>query len=141
MAEQCRLLCSLLASSRDAPSPYASFYGVWDGTHGPALQRMLYTDQKTYLVELLMKQDQMSMAASIESRVPFLDHEFVEFSTRVPERLKLRRANGKTEGKYIVKKAIEGLVPHEIIYRTKMGFPTPLREWLRDPRADHLFTI
>ena len=71
------------------------------------------------------------MATSIESRVPFLDHEFVEFSTRVPEHMKLR--NG--EGKYIVKKAIEGLVPHEIIYRKKMGFPTPLRQWLLDPRA------
>jgi asparagine synthase (glutamine-hydrolysing) len=49
--------------------------------------------------------------------------------------LKLR--NG--EGKYIVKKAIEGLVPHEIIYRKKMGFPTPLRDWLRDDKADGLF--
>jgi asparagine synthase (glutamine-hydrolysing) len=88
-----------------------------------------------------MKQDQMSMAASIESRVPFLDHEFVEFSTRVPEHMKLHSAQGKTEGKYIVKKAIEGLVPEEIIYRKKMGFPTPLREWLLDPRADHLFGI
>jgi asparagine synthase (glutamine-hydrolysing) len=83
----------------------------------------------------------MSMAASIESRVPFLDHEFVEFSTRVPEHMKLRRSQGKTEGKYIVKKAIEGLVPREIVYRKKMGFPTPLRQWLLDPRADHLFGI
>ena len=98
---------------------------------------MLFADQKTYLIELLMKQDQMSMATSIESRVPFLDHEFVEFSTRVPEHMKLR--NG--EGKYIVKKAIEGLVPREIIYRKKMGFPTPLRQWLLDPRAAHLFDI
>ena len=51
---------------------------------------MLYADQKTYLVELLMKQDQMSMACSIESRVPFLDHQFVEFATRVPDHLKIR---------------------------------------------------
>jgi asparagine synthase (glutamine-hydrolysing) len=51
--------------------------------------------------------------------------------------MKLR--NG--EGKYIVKKAIEGLVPHEIIYRKKMGFPTPLRQWLRESRADGLFDI
>ena len=47
--------------------------------------RMLYADQKTYLVELLMKQDQMSMASSIESRVPLLDHQFVSSSTRVPD--------------------------------------------------------
>ena len=51
---------------------------------GDLLQRLLYTDIKTYLVELLMKQDNMSMAASIESRVPFLDHVLVEWATRVP---------------------------------------------------------
>jgi asparagine synthase (glutamine-hydrolysing) len=76
------------------------------------------------------------MAASIESRVPFLDHEFVEFSRRVPDRLKLR---GR-EGKYIVKKAVEDLLPREIVYRTKMGFPTPLRQWLRDPRANGIMS-
>src|SRR5258708_27920214 len=83
-----------------------------------------------------MKQDQMSMATSIESRVPFLDHTFVEFAAGVPDHMKLR--NG--EGKYIVKKAIEDLVPHDIIYRRKMGFPTPLRDWLRDPRAGTIFS-
>jgi asparagine synthase (glutamine-hydrolysing) len=136
LAEQRRLFSSLPAAS-----PYRNFHSVWDATRGPALQRLLYADQKTYLVELLMKQDQMSMATSIESRVPFLDHEFVEWATRVPQHMKLRVVQGKTEGKYIVKKAIEGLVPHEIIYRKKMGFPTPLRQWLLDPRADHLFGI
>src|SRR5258708_36983052 len=96
---------------------------------------MLYADQKTYLVELLMKQDQMSMACSIESRVPFLDHTFVEFSTRIPDRLKIR---GGTQ-KYILKKAVEDLLPREITYRKKMGFPTPLRQWLLDPRAEPLY--
>jgi asparagine synthase (glutamine-hydrolysing) len=69
--------------------------------------------------------------------VPFLDHEFVEFSTRVPAHMKLR--NG--EGKYILKKAIEGLLPNEVIYRTKMGFPTPLRKWLMDPRSRRLLDL
>jgi len=119
-----------------APSAYTNFLRYWKETEGwDPLARLLYTDQKTYLVELLMKQDQMSMAASIESRVPFLDHEFVEFSTRVPPRLKLRDGAGK----YIVKKAVEGLLPPEIIYRRKMGFPTPLRDWLLTPRAQSLF--
>ena len=54
------------------------------GQASPTLSRLLYADQKTYLVELLMKQDQMSMACSIESRVPFLDHVFVEFAASVP---------------------------------------------------------
>ena len=85
------------------------------------LGRMLYTDQKTYLVELLMKQDQMSMASSIESRVPLLDHTLVEFAAAIPDRLKLRGA----ESKYIFKKAVEDALPREIVYRPKMGFPTP----------------
>jgi asparagine synthase (glutamine-hydrolysing) len=117
---------------------YAAFLHYWNERPGaPLLSRMLFADQKTYLVELLMKQDQMSMAASIESRVPFLDHEFVEFSARVPDRLKLRGG----EGKYIVKKAVEDLLPREVIYRTKLGFPTPLRQWLREPRAEAIFDL
>jgi asparagine synthase (glutamine-hydrolysing) len=72
----------------------------------------------------------MSMATSIESRVPFLDHTFVEFASRVPQQYKL---NGST-GKYLIKKVAEQLIPHSAIYRKKMGFPTPLRLWLRDAR-------
>jgi asparagine synthase (glutamine-hydrolysing) len=127
-----------LFTNLPAASPYANFRKYWDSKPDLAdLPRLLFADQKTYLIELLMKQDQMSMATSVESRVPFLDHEFVEFSTRVPQHMKLRDG----EGKYIVKKAIEGLVPHEIIYRKKMGFPTPIRQWLRNPRAAGLFQI
>jgi len=110
-----------------------NYWNSWD-SHS-RLARMLYTDQKTYLVELLMRQDQMSMAASIESRVPFLDHHFVEFAMRVPDHLKIR--NG--ERKYILKKAVEGLLPHDIIYRKKMGFPTPLKKWLSEPAAESIF--
>jgi asparagine synthase (glutamine-hydrolysing) len=95
----------------------------------------LYADQQTYLVELLMKQDQMSMAASIESRVPFLDHKLVEFAARIPDRLKIR---GRTQ-KYILKAAVSDLLPRGIVHRKKMGFPTPLTRWLRDPRAEPLY--
>jgi asparagine synthase (glutamine-hydrolysing) len=117
--------------------PYSSYLHFWNARDTSVLSQMLYADQKTYLVELLMKQDQMSMAASIESRVPFLDHPLVEFSTRVPDRLKIR----SSEGKYILKRAVEDLLPREIIYRKKMGFPTPLRQWLRDSRAEPLFQL
>jgi asparagine synthase (glutamine-hydrolysing) len=91
------------------------------------LARMLYADQKTYLVELLMKQDQMSMAASIESRVPFLDHTLVEFAMNIPHHLKIRGATQK----YLLKKAVADLLPEGLIHRKKLGFPTPLRSWLR----------
>jgi asparagine synthase (glutamine-hydrolysing) len=91
------------------------------------LDRLLFADIKTYLPELLMKQDQMSMAASIESRVPFLDHELVEFTCRLPRRMKLRR--GMT--KYILRESMNGLLPEAIISRPKMGFPVPLASWFR----------
>jgi asparagine synthase (glutamine-hydrolysing) len=91
------------------------------------LDKLLYADTKTYLHELLMKQDQMSMAASIESRVPFLDHKLVEFTARLPVRMKLR---GK-ETKWILREAMKGVLPDEILTRSKMGFPVPVGRWLR----------
>jgi asparagine synthase (glutamine-hydrolysing) len=93
------------------------------------LDELLYVDIKTYLHELLMKQDQMSMAASIESRVPFLDHELVEFAASLPDRMKVR---GLTT-KYVLRQAMTGLLPAEILSRKKMGFPVPVGEWLRGP--------
>ncbi len=93
------------------------------------LDRLLYTDVKTYLVELLMKQDQMSMAASIESRVPFLDHHLVEFAAALPPRLKLR---GFTT-KWILREAVRPLLPRDILSRPKMGFPVPFALWMRGP--------
>jgi asparagine synthase (glutamine-hydrolysing) len=111
---------------------YETFMGYWNSrASGSLLQRMLYADQKTYLVELLMKQDQMSMASSIESRVPFLDHTLVEFAEGIPDRLKIRGGSQK----HIFKEAVADLLPASIIHRRKMGFPTPLRQWLRDERA------
>ncbi len=91
------------------------------------LDKLLYADTKTYLHELLMKQDQMSMAASIESRVPFLDHKLVEFSARMPREMKLR---GNTT-KWILREAMKGVLPNEILDRAKMGFPVPVGNWFR----------
>jgi asparagine synthase (glutamine-hydrolysing) len=91
------------------------------------LDRMLYSDTKTYLHELLMKQDQMSMAASIESRVPFLDHKLMEFSARMPDRLKLR---GRVT-KFVLREAMRGILPGVILDRGKMGFPVPIGKWFR----------
>jgi len=91
------------------------------------LDQLLSADIKTYLHELLMKQDQMSMAASIESRVPFLDHKLVEFAAALPINMKLR---GLTT-KFILRKAMAGRLPKEILTRKKMGFPVPVGAWLR----------
>jgi asparagine synthase (glutamine-hydrolysing) len=111
--------------------PYADMRGYFDGADADSLlNRMLYADVKTYLQELLMKQDQMSMAASIESRVPFLDHKLVEYTARLPERLKIRR--GWTT-KYILRRSMKGLLPEPILTRRKMGFPVPVGAWFRGP--------
>lgn len=91
------------------------------------LNRFAYADLKTHLVSLLMKQDKMSMGAAIETRVPFLDHELVEFAFSLPETMKVR---GQT-GKYLIKQLAEHKLPKELIYRRKMGFPVPLAKWLR----------
>jgi asparagine synthase (glutamine-hydrolysing) len=99
-----------------------------NGEKNDYLRRMIYFEFKSRLAELLlMRVDKMSMATSIEARVPFLDHRLVEFSFRVPGELKLR--NGVP--KYILKKAAEGIIPNEIIYRRKQGFAAPVTEWFR----------
>jgi len=117
-----------------AGDPYAGSMNYWASSSGDLLHRMLYTDTKTYLVELLMKQDQMSMAASVESRVPFLDHELVEFAASIPAKY----ATDGLAGKFILKSAVEDLLPREIIHRKKMGFPTPWAYWLGGPQLDQL---
>jgi asparagine synthase (glutamine-hydrolysing) len=108
--------------------PYAGVRAVLQQTDASSLlDRLLYADIKTYLHELLMKQDQMSMATSVESRVPFLDHKLVEFTSSLPERLKLR---GWTT-KYILRKSMQGVLPETILSRPKMGFPVPIGAWFR----------
>jgi asparagine synthase (glutamine-hydrolysing) len=93
------------------------------------LDQLLAADMKSYLHELLMKQDQMSMAASIESRVPFLDHRMIEFATHLPVEMKLRG----TTTKFILREAMKGVLPDEILTRKKMGFPVPIGTWFRGP--------
>lgn len=111
-------------------NPYAGMRRYFDADKSTSLlNRMLYADTKTYLHELLMKQDQMSMAASIESRVPFLDHKLVEYTASLPERMKLHR--GWTT-KYVLREAMKGVLPEAILTRSKMGFPVPVGKWFRE---------
>ncbi|MDO6487706.1 asparagine synthase (glutamine-hydrolyzing) [Colwellia sp. 6_MG-2023] len=99
-----------------------------------ALSKMLYFDTKTWLVDdLLIKADRMSMAASLELRVPFLDYRLVEFAATIPSKHKIK----KGEGKYPLKKMMEGILPNDIIYRKKMGFPTPLKLMFQNELRDY----
>jgi asparagine synthase (glutamine-hydrolysing) len=92
------------------------------------LDRAFYVDVKSYLSDnCLAKVDRMSMACSLESRVPLLDHELVEFGFRVPERLKVNR--GMT--KILLKRVAARYIPRECIYRAKQGFSMPIKAWLR----------
>lgn len=92
------------------------------------LDKALYTDWKTFLPELnLAYSDKLSMAASVETRVPFLDNEIVDFMCTVPPELKIR---GMTS-KYLLREAVKDLVPEQIIRRRKAGFGAPIRTWLR----------
>lgn len=89
--------------------------------------RLSLLDQETYLVSILHRQDKMSMAASIESRVPFLDYRIVELANRLPAGYKLRRGVGKA----IVKEVAAAVLPREIVDRRKSGFGVPLDRWFR----------
>jgi asparagine synthase (glutamine-hydrolysing) len=131
-AEQERLLTPEAAAA--ANDAYAASMYHWEKSSGDLLHRLLYTDIKTYLVELLMKQDQMSMAASVESRVPFLDHGLVEFTARIPSKHSIDGMAGKS----ILKAAVKDLLPSSIVYRKKMGFPTPWAYWLEGTTIDHI---
>ncbi len=123
------LLTRSVAAGSTLEAAYGPSRAYFDAPNGRSsvLDRLLYTDLKTYLVELLMKQDQMSMAASIESRVPFLDHHLVEFAAALPPRMKLR---GFTT-KWILREAVRSILPREILNRPKMGFPVPFAMWTR----------
>jgi len=123
---QRELMTPVALAGGDPYSTSLEYFHQVNGTSG-MLGRLLHTDIKTYLVELLMKQDQMSMSASIESRVPFLDHVLVEFAARLPDRMKLRGFTTKR----ILREAVRGLLPDEILTRKKMGFPVPFGQWTR----------
>ena len=97
-----------------------------------ALSLVQYLDVKTYLVgDILTKVDRASMAHALEVREPLLDHELMSWVSGLPVTLKLRGS----EGKYLLKKAMEPYLPREVLYRRKMGFAVPLAAWFRGPLA------
>jgi asparagine synthase (glutamine-hydrolysing) len=103
--------------------------------HVGALRRTLYFDQTSWLPDnLLERADRMTMAASIEARLPFLDHRLVEFVASLPDRYRVRRL----QGKWILREAARHLLPSEILRRPKIGFRVPVGEWFRGHLRDYL---
>ncbi len=97
------------------------------------LDRAQYADLKIWLPsDILTKVDRTSMAVSLEAREPLLDHRLIEFAATLPVRMRLRG----NQGKWLMKKALEPILPHETLYRRKMGFVTPISAWFRGALAD-----
>jgi asparagine synthase (glutamine-hydrolysing) len=102
------------------------------------LSRIQYVDMKTYLPDdILTKVDRASMAVSLEVRAPLLDHQLMERVACIPSSLKLRHTNGK----YILKKAMESVLPKDILYRKKQGFAVPLNRWFRRELKDYAHDV
>ncbi len=125
---------------RNEDNPENVMYRYFD--EAPAkdpISQMLYVDTKTYMVaDILTKVDRMSMATSLEVRVPLLDHLFVEWVTGLPVEWKLRGG----QQKYILRKLAERVgVPREAIYRPKQGFAMPLVHWIRNELKDLIMTV
>ncbi|NJM50141.1 MAG: amidotransferase 1, exosortase A system-associated [Sphingomonadales bacterium] len=96
------------------------------------LDRAQYADMKLWLPgDILTKLDRTSMAVGLEAREPLLDHRLMEFAAKLPENMRVRRG----QGKYLMKQTMERYLPKDILYRPKMGFVTPVSQWLRGPLA------
>lgn len=121
----------------EASSPMLDFLAGLPATVSP-LERMLALEQRFFLADHnLIYTDKMSMAAGVEVRVPFLDLELVEFAARIPARFKQRGS----EGKWVLKRAMEPYLPRDVIYRPKSGFGAPLRRWMRVELRDLLADV
>lgn len=122
------LFTSDFAASVSDEVSLAPLAPIWKAAAGHGtLNQMLYVDTKTWLPDdLLVKADKMTMAVSLELRVPLLDHRVLEFAARLPPNLKLRGL----ETKHLLKKSLEAQVPQEIRRRKKAGFPVPFERWL-----------
>ncbi|MFH1537899.1 MAG: asparagine synthase (glutamine-hydrolyzing) [bacterium] len=121
-------VAGLPGSDADFIDVYRDYFSRTNAKH--PLNRMLYVDTRLYLPnDMLVKVDRMSMAHSLEVRVPFLDHRLVEFIASIPPNLKLRNFRHK---KYILKKAMEGKLPRRILWRKKQGFNVPNSRWIKN---------
>jgi asparagine synthase (glutamine-hydrolysing) len=130
-----------LAAADRMSDPLQQFQNYFDHTPGAQddLSRLLYLDTKTYLTgDILTKVDRMSMATSLEVRVPMLDHEFVEWAAALPIEWKFRASTRK----YLLKRLAERIgIPAELLHRPKRGFQLPLEQWLRGELKQKFLSI
>ncbi len=119
--------------------PFAFLTDAWEEAKTDDLvDRLLHVDIHSYLPEdLLVKVDIATMANSLEARVPFLDHEFMQFAAALPSHLKMRGA----ESKFILKKAFADLLPEGVLTRRKMGFGVPVSRWFRNELKDYMYDV
>ncbi len=124
---------------RPPENPFDAVSDAFRQTRGTdSINRMLVVDLQTQLPDdLLLLTDKMTMAVSLECRVPLLDHELIELAARIPERIKIRKGRLK----HVMKEALSGVLPEEILNRKKRGFGTPMGAWLRDELAPMLRNI
>ena len=122
-AKLCPLLRAVEGESFDALARHFSAYAMLD-----PLRQWQFVDTKVYLADdILTKLDRMTMGNSLEGRVPFLDHEFVELVARMPSRMKMKGLSKK----YILRRAMRDRLPHGILHGRKQGFSVPMAAWLR----------
>lgn len=119
-------------SSRDSCEPYFK-----KARHFDTLHKAMYFDFKTFLNGLLIVDDKLNMANSVESRVPFLDNDLMDYVSRVPSRLKY----DSVEGKIVLRKAMEGLLPEETLKRRKQGFTPPDETWYKGESLTYIKNI
>lgn len=132
-AEILKVDMELLKSYKNPIQIAAEFYQKTK--HLDPVSRMQYIDMNLWLPgDILMKADKMTMAHSLELRVPFLDKELFEVARRIPMSHRLREGTTK----YVFRKAMEGVIPNAILNRPKLGFPVPLRDWLKGAQVDIL---
>jgi asparagine synthase (glutamine-hydrolysing) len=134
IAYQGELKERVLSNGRPHPDSYEIVQRFWREAEeqlpgADLLQKMTYLELKNRLAELLlMRVDKITMASSVEARVPFLDADLVEFALALPPQMKVRNGTGK----YLLKRAVSGLLPPEIVNRPKQGFSAPVSEWFRE---------
>ena len=139
---QCELLQPPLLAALDGYDPawrYPALYSTLNGsTASDHLNRLMYVDLKNWLVDMYMeKTDKATMAGSIEARLPLLDHRLVELAFQIPGQYKIRGMSTKR----IFKRAMQGLIPPEVLRKSKQGFAVPTDPWFRGELKDFTFEV